>query len=358
MKKKMVAAAFGVAFSAASHAQSSVTLYGILDSGITYVSNQKGHSVVFEDSGINQPSRWGLTGAEDLGGGLKAIFTLESGILLNNGAARVAGEMFSRISTVGLSSKWGKLTLGRQYDFMSDMLLPDSSAAQFAGDYAFHFRDIDRIAGESVNNSVKLVSNPIAGVTVGAMYGFSNQAGAFGGTAGAPRYKSFGITYDSGSAFVIDAAYTDANGTIASAAEAAMQGTAVRNMGIGARYRLGSVLLFGNYTNNKVSGMPAVGSETVSVLEGGFNWRFTPSIYSGLGYIYNHYPIAQISQIATAIHYLFSKRTDVSLNVNFAHSNSDKQVAGLFQVVDPYTNQGYSTSRNQLAVSVGFRTKF
>ncbi|MFP3693597.1 porin, partial [Burkholderia sp. SIMBA_048] len=76
--------------SVAAHAQSSVTLYGLIDAGLTYTNNQitgtgGGHSNWEMTSGAVQYSRWGLRGAEDLGAGLKAVFTLESGFNLNNG---------------------------------------------------------------------------------------------------------------------------------------------------------------------------------------------------------------------------------------------------------------------------------
>jgi GBP family porin len=58
------------------HAQSSVTLYGIVNEAITYSSNQGGHSAVQLTGNGEYGSRWGLRGAEDLGGGTKAIFTL------------------------------------------------------------------------------------------------------------------------------------------------------------------------------------------------------------------------------------------------------------------------------------------
>src|ERR1700735_315719 len=79
----------------AAHAQSSVTLYGILDEGVMLNTNNKvtanganvgGRQVLIDSASGTQGSRWGLKGSEDLGGGLKAIFTLESGLNLSNGA--------------------------------------------------------------------------------------------------------------------------------------------------------------------------------------------------------------------------------------------------------------------------------
>jgi predicted porin len=358
MKQHLVAAALAAACISSVHAQSSVTLYGILDAGITWVNNQNGHSALIEDTGIAQANRWGLTGAEDLGGGVKAIFTLENGFTLGNGALGQGGAMFGRTAVVGLSSRYGTLTLGRQYDFMLDNIVLDTAGARFAGVYGFHTLDIDRLAGEQVNNAVKYVSGSLSGITAGAMYGFSNVAGSFGGTAGAPRFTSFGLNYDNGGPLVIGAAYTNTNGANASVAEAALKASAMRNIGFGARYRFGSLTVFGNYTNNRASGIAGTGTVIVSVIEAGIDWFVTPDVDAGIGYSYNHYPTAQISQINAAVHYFLSKSTDLYASANLARSNSVNQPAGLFLIVNPATNIGYSSNQNQLALRIGLRKRF
>jgi len=79
MKKCLLAGAALVTLTGTAHAQSSVTLYGIVDNGISYNSNAGGHTLYKLSSGVMQGSRWGVRGIEDLGGGLKTIFALESG---------------------------------------------------------------------------------------------------------------------------------------------------------------------------------------------------------------------------------------------------------------------------------------
>jgi predicted porin len=103
--------------SVAAHAQSSVTLYGILDSGVEYVTHTSktgSGDVVRLNTGNRVNSRWGLTGKEDLGGGLQAIFTLESGIAMNNGMLQQGGRLFGRQAFVGVDSKYGAIMAGRQ----------------------------------------------------------------------------------------------------------------------------------------------------------------------------------------------------------------------------------------------------
>ncbi len=87
MKKTQIALAVlaSTLMSTAAHAQSSVTLFGLMDTGVTYVSNQGGKSNVKMDDGVNGPNLWGIRGSEDLGGGTKAIFELVNQYQLNNG---------------------------------------------------------------------------------------------------------------------------------------------------------------------------------------------------------------------------------------------------------------------------------
>jgi predicted porin len=73
LKKTVFATAILAAFAGTAHAQSSVTLYGLIDAGITYVNhaNAQAKDLVQYGDGVAQGSRWGLRGSEDLGGGLK-----------------------------------------------------------------------------------------------------------------------------------------------------------------------------------------------------------------------------------------------------------------------------------------------
>ncbi len=112
-----------------AHAQSSVTLYGIVDAGIAYVHNAQNanggnaSSLVKFSSGNLSGSRWGLRGTEDLGGGLAALFQLENGFNIGTGALGQGQREFGRKAVVGLSSStYGTVTLGRQYDPVVDLV--------------------------------------------------------------------------------------------------------------------------------------------------------------------------------------------------------------------------------------------
>src|SRR4051812_3304474 len=110
MRKALVL--FGVmgAVSGPVYAQSSVTLYGVIDTGVEFVSHASAAgNYVVRMPGISgeYPSRWGIQGKEDLGGGLTAIFTLENGFNVRGGDLGQGGRLFGRQAWVGVQSKWG-----------------------------------------------------------------------------------------------------------------------------------------------------------------------------------------------------------------------------------------------------------
>lgn len=116
MKKLLPAVALAAALPATALAQSSVTLYGIADAGIGWsdgdASGGKGTMVV--ESGYQATSRIGIRGTEDLGGGLKAVFNLESGIKLDTGESDATG-FWQRRAVVGLAGRFGEVVVGRDY---------------------------------------------------------------------------------------------------------------------------------------------------------------------------------------------------------------------------------------------------
>ena len=209
MKHTKVAVAAALACAACipaiGHAQSSVTLYGILDAGITYVNNTGGSHVVKFDDGVAYGNRFGLKGTEDLGGGLKAVFTLESGFHLGNGQLGFGGAEFGRQAYVGLQNDWGTLSFGNQLDITNGFVSIYNISAWGSG-YAIHQGDFDRFNGDRLPNSVKFLSNDLSGFKFGAMYSFGNVAGNFHRNSA----WSAGASFTKGD-FSIGAAYTRLN---------------------------------------------------------------------------------------------------------------------------------------------------
>ena len=223
MKKTLIVTALSGVFVTAAHAQSSVTLYGLIDAGITYTNNQGGHSSWSERSGQINGSRWGLRGTEDLGGGLKAIFVLENGFNIANGTLGQNGREFGRQAFVGLSQdQFGSVTLGRQYDSVVDYIGPLSlTGTQFGGTQFAHPFDNDNLNNSfRINNSVKYTSVNFGGLKFGALYGFSNS-NQFSNN----RAYSAGVSYTY-AGFNIGAGYLQLNNDISGLTAAAVTNSA------------------------------------------------------------------------------------------------------------------------------------
>ena len=181
-------------------AQSSVTIYGILDASVRYADGLdaayagSATSTTAINSGVNTTNRWGLRGTEDLGGGLSAIFNLEGGINVDTGASSSATKLFDRAAVVGLRGDFGTVTLGRQTTVLADALVgvdPLSSRfASFNPNVAIAALSAPRLAIEfgpagaatgsfRLDNSVKYLGK-FGDVSVRAMHAFGEQAGNSG----------------------------------------------------------------------------------------------------------------------------------------------------------------------------------
>ncbi len=114
MKKSLIALAALGAFAGSAMAQSSVTLFGVVDLAVGNVDNDGGGSKYLMTTNGNASSRLGVRGVEDLGGGLRAGFWLEGDLSADNGTASTS-NFWGRRSTLSLISNWGELRLGRDY---------------------------------------------------------------------------------------------------------------------------------------------------------------------------------------------------------------------------------------------------
>jgi predicted porin len=112
MKKSLLALAALTAFAGAASAQSSVTLFGVVDLSARYTEyGDAGQYQLAQDG--NASSRLGFRGVEDLGGGLKAGFWIEGAMSADTGTAQ--GQTWQRRSTVSLMGGFGEVRLGRDY---------------------------------------------------------------------------------------------------------------------------------------------------------------------------------------------------------------------------------------------------
>lgn len=221
---KLVAALAFLGSACAAFAQSSVTLYGIADASLRYTDGLSASNAAASgtatavNSGVNNTSRFGFRGNEDLGGGMAAVFNLESGINIDTGAQASATKFFDRASYVGLKAGWGTVTMGRQTTVLADALSPvDPMGVRFAG-----FNPNVAIAALSssglgieygpsgdtkgsyrLDNSVKYVGQ-FNDLTVRAMHAFGEQSG----NSSALSSNGVGFTYQT-SAFAATLGYGD-----------------------------------------------------------------------------------------------------------------------------------------------------
>lgn len=215
MKKTLLAAALfaGFAgFAGAAQAETQVTLYGILDTGIE-VNNVKANNGVSYTtaglaSGVQSGDRWGMKGTEDLGGGTQAVFTLESGFSLANGTSAQGSRLFGRRAFLGLQNpSWGMVRVGRGPTISTDMM-QNADSDPFG--YGFGPMNLGAIATSidtyRTDNSISYMSPVFAGFQVGAGYSFNVDKGnnySVGTPMGTNREPGLdgAITYTNGPLF-------------------------------------------------------------------------------------------------------------------------------------------------------------
>ncbi|MBN3805489.1 porin [Paraburkholderia sp. Ac-20336] len=394
MKRQLLA--IGLAgLSTTAFAQSSVTLYGVIDEGVQYLNNVKqvvngktvGGSQIGLDS-VSGPwgSRWGVKGAEDLGGGWKAIFTLESGMNLNNGALAQGGTMFGRQAFVGITQdRLGTITLGRQYDSVSDMSAAFGPQTAW-GTSAGHPGDIDNmIRSYRFNNTIKYTSPNLAGFTL-------NATGTLGGVAGDFSQSSaytFGVLY-SRNALVAGAAYefvknpSNVGAPLNSNANAAPPATtgaysplnsgylagahpagSWQDIVAGAAYTFDRFAIGANYSNVRYGNIGNLNgaSAVFNTIEVNGKVQFNPAWFLGLVYSYTKGNSVvgdlgnqHFNQFGFLVNDTLSKRTDIYFEGIYQIASGTNSLGG--QARANIDSLGESSSNHQLFVRLALRHKF
>jgi len=362
MKFKRICGVAALYACTAAHAQSSVTLYGVVDDGLTYVSNVGGKHVYKMDDSVSQGDRFGLKGTEDLGRGWRALFNLEGGFNPNTGASRQGGLLFGRLAYVGLSSaRYGTLTLGRQYDQMTTTLLKFHSGITTVGIYDLNPGDQDRISGEWLNNMVTYGSPDMAGLKVNAQYSFNSQSSP---TINYGHAYSLGASYSHGP-FSAGAAVTDIHDYFFSPGSSlgvssffgASLGTPAttvpmrefRTAGLGAGWDFGLAYLSGVYTNTRFDN--GVNTETLQSLNAALRLTIRSDLLAAGGYTYSRLAGSKWNEFGITLDYLLSKRTDVYTSANYEKASGAGTRAALVTI-------GPSGNDKQLALRVGMRHRF
>lgn len=354
-------------------AQSSVTLYGIVDAAVTYTTKQTatGGARTGIDAGQLATSRWGMRGTEDLGGGLKANFTLEGTLINDTGATglgfggntTVAGaavgnpggstnSLFDRAATVGLSGGFGAITLGRQNILGVDSIgMADpiglsqpainpnvAFSALNAGALYSTFGTNDGGAALRQNNSIRYVTPVMSGFGAALMHGFGERPGA----ATNPNVSSSANSYSGISGF-----FTDGKSGVALAYGKFNNRTDNSKLtlwGGGAKYAVTSGLtLKVTYAQNEVD----TTNQKIAVIGAGVDFMVMPALTLTAA-VYNSKltglptPDGKANQYIGLAKYALSKRTN--LYTIFTHAK-----AGSTALPDRTMSAGLITAGNDTA---------
>jgi len=337
------------------HAQSSVTLYGVLDIGVYRNNNVNGSSISRAET-RHEPSYFGLRGSEDLGGGLNATYRLEASVAVDTGTSTMW-----RQSIVGLESRqWGGFTLGRQYDTIIDLVGVDPP--RFNSITAVHTGNWDRSAGVFVNNSIKYRTPTFGGLTGSLMYIFKED-----GTSATNSGKGLGAsaTYQQGR-LRVTAAWLKLDGVthrpandvglanLFGLAFPATTSAIVTNdtiAGLGAYYDFARWRVLGQYTTTKLSA--GTGSERINTLSAGISAvpqgeGLRPSV----GVNHSRLGDARWTTAYGILDYFLSKRTDVYVRVISQWAGGAAAPRAALYL------EGPSSSSRQTVVGVGVTHRF
>ena len=228
MKKTLLAAALLAGFAGAASAQSSVTLYGILDAGIVFKNVKYSNGPVDVNIsnfgmayGTQNGNRLGFKGVEDMGSGNRLTFQLENGFDIGNGTAGQGDRLFGRQAWFGVENNaWGYARMGRQLNFASDYFGALDPFAQ-----GFAQANIGSVFGSTntyrLSNAIKYQTPTMGGFTAGVGYSFATGVNS--------AYVNNGANVSSGSGY----GYESANNT--------------RQITLGAKYANGPIYVAASY---------------------------------------------------------------------------------------------------------------
>lgn len=382
-------------------AQSSVTLYGIVDNGIGYQSSSTtlgsttgGHSAVKMVTGVWAGSRFGLKGAEDLGGGTKAIFTLEEGFSANNGAMSTSNLMFSRQAFVGVTNdNYGSLTAGRQYASYYQLLSPYSPTTWLTGFYGAHAGDVDGLDTiYRANNTLLYMSPKIYGFKFSGSYSFGGVAGsayqgstwstavqyAQGPIGIAVGFSKINNSNVNGGAFGADTTTSNAGGQagISAVTNGYQSARAQQRFAVGGGYTFNSQFdITATYSN--VQYLPGIGSgfHDESIWNTGgivLHWKPTAAWDFATGYSYTRATTsngitssAQYQQFNLSEYYSLSKRTGLyalqayqRANGQTLGNNGAGNIINATATLGDGFNSTPSSSRSMVGVGAGIVHRF
>lgn len=343
-----------------AHAQSSITLYGVADVGFEYLTHAdaNNHSLARMTSGNLSGSRWGMRGTEDLGGGLQALFVLEGGFDIDSGTAAQGGRLFGRQAFAGLSSQYGRVTLGRQNNLLYDILI-NYDAMAVSPRYSIF--TMDTMTAGRYDNTVKYVGK-FGGLTASGLYSFARGTSLAGGTfagevPGNPqsdRAMSGALEYNAGKVGMT-VIYDMQQGTAGVTGQNSSQKD--QRLAVAATYTFSNAKIFAGYRwlNGNIGATAAVPSRRADLFWIGAGYQLTPALsLTGAGYLLNdRHGNGDAWSASVLLDYAFSKRTDVYAQVAYIRNDDGARIG----LNGPSTTIG-PAGTNQLGALVGVRHKF
>lgn len=332
-----------------ARAQSSVTLYGSIDTGLIYQSktaDDKGAAFGTLSSGV-WPTWWGLTGKEDIGDGTKIVFKLEGGFSTNTGAIGDSnGNFWGRQAYVGVDSRFGTLTAGLQispFYYSIATADPRGDSLFFAGSMSPYVTAFG-LNGAFESNAIVYTSPKIAGLSFSLEYALGNVAGNV--TAGSHIVAS--ATYENGPVTATAAYFTAKD---ADTGAATYRG---QNMGIG--YTVGPVtakLAYQKYQNMSTDA-PLT---NLDVYEAGVDWQITSFLAaSAAAYMTRDQNVSanRSMMYGGGLQYSLSKRTFVYGQVGYVNNE-----AAMNTVLAIDASPSFAIAKGgTVAVNIGIRHSF
>ncbi len=347
----------------AQQAGSSVQLYGIVDAAVRHTNNEgpgADSSLTKMIGGGMSQSRWGINVTEDLGGGLKAIANLESRFLTDSGTT--ASTNYFQQSWLGLQGGYGRLTMGRQYNVLFDLVTSTYASFPYSPYMEAYKPEIGLSLGARSNNMLKYTAE--FGAVRGALqYSFDEGAPGRGGRSagGYLRYSANGLS--------VGGAYE--NLKLFNTAE-------IDAVTIGGSYRMNALYFNLGYGQNKIKGNPGEIALANASIEGmwsgdtnggfsrgaatkrdmvkvGFGYQVTPQVNAGMHYYHakqSGSPVAadngKANFMVAVVDYAFSKRTDAYFGVDYTKIKGGQNIK-LSKVND---------ARDRTGLTVGLRHRF
>lgn len=354
----------------AAFAQSSVQIYGLIDSGLEYLTNAASTtgggttSLTRVTSGNLAGSRWGIKGSEDLGGGNKAFFLLESGFNLGTGQSLQGSREFGRLAYVGLNNQqFGSITLGRQGGVFLDWV----SKYNPLNNAVYAIKMQDTAFSDRLDNSLRY-SNKFGAFNFMVQYSKGYDTVSFGSpTAGHFRQGQVidaGLQYANGP-FSMVLAFDQKNGgsTAINAAQTSKvggyEGNVDRRFSVAAKYKLSGFDIFAGYRylNAHAIHLTAL---TVGPVEAssywwlGGTWHATRALDFSTTAMYQNFYGTNRDPLSFQLSadYHFSKRTDVYANLGYVvnRNGSDLGLNGFASNV--------VAGRNQFGTMAGIKHTF